>query len=238
VLLQGLLDHAPLFPPASLPLSEALAEDGRASASDDAFALGRLVWPASRLAELPETQRALSVLVDSPFEPRQRVEAVEGRVGDDLDALAGLAEVAYVEVPLDDGLERTLAEIRRRGLRGKVRCASDGTPPDRLGSFLREARALGVAYKATAGLHHAVRTEHEHGLLNVLAAAVFGDEEDALAEEDPSAFELSPAAFRWRDRVAGPGELAEARSRRLQAVGSCSFFEPVEELRALGALAS
>jgi hypothetical protein len=31
-------------------------------------------------------------------------------------------------------------------------------------------------------------------------------------------------------------ELARARRQRLQSIGSCSFFEPVEELEALGVL--
>lgn len=234
-LLEGLVDHAPLFPPASLPLEEALDEDRRAQESGASFALGRLVWPASRLHELPDSDRPLSVLVDGPFEPQGRIEAVEGKVGDDLDALAALSDEVYVEVPLDDDLDRNLGEVARRGLRAKVRCASDGSPPARLGWFLRECRYWNVRYKATAGLHHAVRTEREHGLLNVLAGVVFCDE-DALDEMDPTAFELSRGGFRWRGRTADADELRHARQQRLQSVGSCSFFEPIGELRALGAL--
>jgi hypothetical protein len=105
-----------------------------------------------------------------------------------------------------------------------------------LAGFIRACRRHGVPFKATAGLHHAVRRRDEHGYLNVLAAVVFGDEEAALAEEDASAFSLDRASFRWRDREAGPAELAAARGERLRAIGSCSFFEPVEELQALGML--
>jgi hypothetical protein len=237
-LLHGLVDHAPLFPPASLGVVEALAEDRRAQESGEAFALGRLVWPASRLDELPDSDRGLTVLVAAPFEPRGRIEAVEGRLGDDLDALTRLADEVYVEVPLDDALDRSLAEVRRHGCRAKVRCASDGEPPERLGSFLRECRVQEIPYKATAGLHHALRTEHEHGLLNLLAAVVFGDEDSALLEQDPSAFTLSRDGFRWGQRSAEADEVRHRRSRRLHSVGSCSFFEPIEELAALGALPS
>ncbi len=44
-LLGRLFDHAAMFPPASLPLDEALAEDDRARASEHAWLLGRFVVP-------------------------------------------------------------------------------------------------------------------------------------------------------------------------------------------------
>jgi hypothetical protein len=65
---------------------------------------------------------------------------------------------------------------------------------------------------------------------------VFGDEESALEETDPTAFELDAEAFSWRDRSARASELVCARRERLHSIGSCSFFEPVEELDALGVL--
>ncbi|HEY2073486.1 MAG TPA: hypothetical protein VGG88_07930 [Gaiellaceae bacterium] len=44
-LLSRLFDHAPLFPPASMSLPDALAEDERAQASGDAWLLGSFVVP-------------------------------------------------------------------------------------------------------------------------------------------------------------------------------------------------
>ena len=105
-----------------------------------------------------------------------------------------------------------------------------------LARFVRACRERGVVFKATAGLHHALARDGEHGFLNLLAAAVFGDEERALSEQDASAFGLDEAAFRWRDREAAPAEAARARREVLHSIGSCSFFEPVEELEALGVL--
>ena len=49
-LLTRFFDHAPMFPPASLPPADALAEDRRARESEHAWMLGRLVWPAAKLA--------------------------------------------------------------------------------------------------------------------------------------------------------------------------------------------
>jgi hypothetical protein len=209
-LLSGLFDHAPTFPPASLDAPEAIEEDRRARASEDAWILGRLVWAASRLGELPaDEERALAV-----------VDGAAERHG----------EVVYLEgVPLD--------EVAARGARAKVRCGGARVPPGgELAAFVRGCRERGLAFKATAGLHHAYPTEAgEHGFLNLLAAAVFGDEEGALAA-GPSSFELDERSFRWDGREAGPELLADVRRRLLTSIGSCSFFEPVGELRDLGML--
>jgi hypothetical protein len=236
-LLERLIDHAPLFPPASLSLSDAVAEDERARASESAFALARFVCPASRLGELPDVGRGISVVLDAPLAADLRVDAVETPLRDDLGPLAKLAPEVYVEVPIDDALEPVLDELATRGLRAKVRCggvASPGVPE--LTRFLRACRERRLVFKATAGLHHAVRQDGEHGFLNLLAAVVFGKEEEALAETDPEAFLLDRESFAWRGRAATAGELRRSRSERLHAIGSCSFFEPVEELEALGVL--
>src|SRR5215210_6672378 len=45
-LLAGLIDHAPLFPPASLPLAEALEDHRRALSSPHAWLVARFVCPA------------------------------------------------------------------------------------------------------------------------------------------------------------------------------------------------
>jgi hypothetical protein len=70
----------------------------------------------------------------------------------------------------------------------------------------------------------------------MLAAVVFGDEESALAETDPAVFRLDENAFSWRERSASAQELTRARKDSFHSIGSCSFFEPVEELEALGVL--
>jgi predicted transcriptional regulator len=236
-LLARLIDHAPLFPPASLPLAEALAEDARAVGSPHSWMLGRFVCPASRLAELPAREREISAVLDGPLPDGREVEAVEVRYRDDLDELAGLAPEVYVEVPLDDALDSRLDELADRGLRAKVRCGGAAVPSvEQLAAFLGGARDRGLAFKATAGLHHAVRTGDEHGFLNVLGAVVFGEEERALAEQDPGAFGLDADAFTWRGLAAAVPQLVVARRERLVSIGSCSFFEPVEELASLGLL--
>ncbi len=239
-LLSRLIDHAALFPPASLPLPEALEEDRRARESNAAFVLGRFVCPASRLAELPDVGRGVSVTLDEaavPADMDARVEAVETRMPHELETLASAAPEVYVEIPVGDGVEPSLDALRAAGLRAKVRCGGASVPSAaELAAFVRGCRERALVFKATAGLHHAVRSDGEHGFLNLLAAVVFGDEEAALEETDTAAFRLDAGAFSWRERQAGPRELARARSELLWSIGSCSFFEPVGELEALGML--
>jgi hypothetical protein len=236
-LFSRLIDHAPLFPPASLPLPEAVEEDRRARKSAAAFVLGRFVCPASRLEELPDVGRKVSVVLDGELAPDARVAAVEARMADELGSLAGVAPEVYVEVPVGDGLETRLDALRAAGLRAKVRCGGASVPSaEELAAFVRGCRARGLVFKATAGLHHAARDDGDHGFLNLLAAVVFGDEESALEERDAEAFRLDAESFAWHDREAGPEALARARSERLRSIGSCSFFEPVGELESLGML--
>jgi hypothetical protein len=209
-LLTRFFDHAPMFPPASLPPAEALAEDRRARGSEHAWLLGRLVWPAGKLDELPQEEGRALALVDAGKE-------VQG-------------EAVYLEgVPLD--------EVAAQGLRAKIRCSGERVPTvEELAGFVRGCRSRGLVFKATAGLHHAYATDAgEHGFLNLLAAAVFGDEEDALRER-PRAFALDAVSFRWRDREALPARLADVRGSLFHSIGTCSFFEPVEELEGLGVL--
>ena len=235
-LLSRLIDHAPLFPPAELPLEEALAEDARARASPHAFVLARFVCPASMLERLPDLGRGISAVLDAPIPARMVVDSVEARFSGDLSSLSGIADEVYVEVPLDDALDERLDALVAHGLRAKVRCGGTERPgiPE-LGAFVRSCRSRGLVFKATAGLHHAFRTDGEHGLLNLLAATVFGDEEAALSEDDRDAFSLAASGFSWRERSAGAAELGDVRLQRLHSIGSCSFFEPVAELEDLGA---
>jgi hypothetical protein len=210
-LLTRFFDHAPTFPPASLPPSDAIAEDRRARAGDHAWLLGRLVWPAAQLSELPQDEGRALAVVEAGSERQDEAVYLEG-------------------VPLD--------EVSSRGLRAKIRCGGERIPTvEELADFIRGCRSRGLVFKATAGLHHAYPNEDgEHGFLNLLAAAVFGDEEEALRERAP-AFALDAGSFRWRDQEALPTRLADVRASLFHSIGTCSFFEPVEELERLGILA-
>jgi hypothetical protein len=193
-LLERLFDHAPMFPPASLPLDEALAEDDRARRSAHAWLLARFVVPEGVVV----ADRELAI-VGGGRERQGDVEYVEGVT--------------------------------------KIRCGGARVPSvEELAGFVRGCRARGLVFKATAGLHHAYPTDAgEHGFLNLLAAAVFGDEEAAL-RAPRGAFELDARSFRWGDREADADACARTRETVVRSIGSCSFFEPVGELEELGIL--
>jgi hypothetical protein len=192
-LLARLWDYAGVFPPAELPLDEALAEWQRIRASDDAWLVNRLVV---------------------------RTEHVEA---------CGSEPLAVVEGPE----ERQGAVVYREG-ETKLRCGGARVPSvDEVAQFVRGCRDEGLRFKATAGLHHALPTDGEHGFLNLLAACVFGDEEEMLATRDIA---VDAEAFRANGRSAGAEECARVRRELFASIGSCSFDEPVGELKALGIL--
>jgi hypothetical protein len=230
--LARLIDHAPLFPPASLDMRAAVAEDARARASEHAWMLARFVCPASRLAELAaelgeESAPPVSAVLDGGDWETSRlpVEAIE-MVGPPEFELAGVE--LFCEVPLEDDWRDTLAAIAAAGAKGKLRCGGARVPSvQEVAAFFVAARDLELPFKATAGLHHPVRSEREHGFLNFLtaadrAAAGAGEAElrDVLAATDAAAL--------------GTGS---AKGRELfVSIGSCSFSEPVEDLQGLGLL--
>ena len=103
-----------------------------------------------------------------------------------------------------------------------------------------------VPIKFTAGLHHPVRRFHEsvqtkmHGFLNVLGSGVLALEhdwrekqvEEMLDDEDPASFAFSDDSFAWRDWKIPTARIAIHREL-VTSLGSCSFDEPREDLRAL-----
>jgi hypothetical protein len=261
-LLGRLIDHAALFPPASMDMPEAIESDRRARASEHAWMLDRFICPASKLADLPSEAPRLSVVLDGgegdlegvaeAIAVGREVELVEARIDPawilDTQALVRrkLPGVqAFWELPPSRGLRGEVAAVSEAGAGAKIRCGGATVPPvEAVAAFVAACRDAGVRFKATAGLHHPIREGERHGFLNLLAAAVFanaeglGEEElmALLAEEDPAAFALDADRLEVHGHRAGPAEIAAARAELFVAYGSCSFDEPVEDLTALGIL--
>jgi hypothetical protein len=170
---------------------------------------------------------------------------------------AALGPGVFVELPLTGDLDGLLAALRAKGGRAKIR--TGGLTPDAIPSpaqvalFLEASARAGVPFKATAGLHHPLRAERAltyapdsprgvmHGFLNVFVAAAFARRgagaarlEAVLREEKAAAFVFDEAGLAWRGERVSTGELAETRRAFACAFGSCSFTEPVEDLRELG----
>jgi len=231
VLLDGLIDYAGLFPPAALSMQDAVRNYARYRDGEYAWALGRFVVPKARVREVP-AEFALSVL---------GVDEVK------MDELADASPGAFVEIT-DTSL---LQELKARGLRAKIRTGgltADAFPTtEAVASFIRACKAAGVAFKATAGLHHPLRcirpltyepnapTGRMHGFVNVfLAAAMPEHAEEILAEEDAGAFAFTDDAASWREHRVPAEELAAMRREFALSFGSCSFEEPIDDLKELG----
>ncbi|MEP6551744.1 MAG: hypothetical protein ABJB95_11210, partial [Gemmatimonadales bacterium] len=162
----------------------------------------------------------------------------------------------YFEIPITSDMPGLVKAIAKAGARAKVR--TGGTTPDAFPpakavvDFIAACRREGVAFKATAGLHHPIRGEYRltyepgspkgtmYGFLNVFVAATLlhagaGEETaiGALEENDASAFNFEDDALIWRGKRISAEEIAASRSELAISFGSCSFREPVDELEQL-----
>jgi hypothetical protein len=176
--------------------------------------------------------------------PAPSAEAVEAALG----ALAGFEPAAFVEGPRSlDWVKAVAGAGEQSGrLRGaKVRCGGARAElfptPEELAAFVCACFEHGVPFKATAGLHGAVRHRDEqtgfvhHGFLNLVLGAVVaamgatvGDVAVVLAATDGPA--LAAEARAVSERAMSAGRLL------FRAYGSCSTSEPREEAAALGLL--
>ncbi len=238
-LLAGLIDYAGLFPPASLSMEQALANYARFRAGEHAWMLGRFVVPAAHASEVPEDVPVSVIGVD---EVKAETEEDVHRIGREANG-----RTVYVEITDIDLIEH----ISVHGLRAKIRTGgvtTDAFPSSAdIAHFLRKCASWGVAFKATAGLHHPVRcvraltyepnapTGTMHGFVNVfMAAAVLTRAEVILDDDDASAFAFDDDTASWRGHAVLTEDLARLRDGFAISFGSCSFEEPVNDLKELG----
>jgi hypothetical protein len=168
----------------------------------------------------------------------------------------GKSFALFLEPPLTPDCTNLLLSIEKSHSAAKLRTGgvvSSAIPPatDVL-RFIDGCAKVDLSFKATAGLHHAIRGEYpltyEHdaprgkmfGYLNVFLTAVFiraGLPEpallDLLQEEDPSSIIFSDSGVTWRGNAADARCLAETRKSLAVSFGSCSFTEPVDEAQQL-----
>lgn len=242
-ILASLIDYAGLYPPAALALPEVIENYRRYLSASENWMLNRLVLPAAKLREVtPGPDWKITLLADEPLDALPgSVESIETKT--DLP----FSRPVYREMPpeqINDGF----AKIRTGSL------VPEGIPSaESIAQFLVSAAAKKLAFKATAGLHHPFRCNRAltyagdsprapmHGFLNVFAAASFtwhGAEQpvilDMLLDGDASAFEFTDAFLAWRGRRLMTEQIKTARREFAHSFGSCSFEEPIAELRELG----
>jgi len=276
-LLAGLIDYAGLYPPASLDMPTAWRNYLSYAQGKHAPALGRFVVDMTRLEELREAagdsmrSSRLSVITGPAADwDRLRFLLSDGfpidMVEMKTDEPAEIERIAkcipngiktYFEVPFHAHSGDALEAISRAGARAKVRMG--GVVAEAFPSFeaiVEMMRALAerrIPFKATAGLHHAIRSSHPftyradsptgmmHGFVNLVCAAALiyfdGVTDEAvrlLEERDPGAWSVDSESLAWRGFYWSADQLRAVRENFLMSFGSCSFAEPIHDLEALG----
>ena len=239
---------------------------------------GRASWPVSVLAGDPadaDIEGALGFERPAGPGPGFQVVSIEAKV-QSAEAVGRISATVPESVGVAFEIPLTLAREERRAILAAVKAAgrtaklrtggvtAEAIPPtSEVAGFIWDCARAGVAFKATAGLHHPVRAEQAltyapdspravmHGFVNVFLAAAAAwallyDEAawsavqppaevtGILEELDASAFAAEGNAMRWHDVVIPASDIARARGALARSFGSCSFEEPMTDLQALG----
>jgi hypothetical protein len=266
-LVRKLCDDAAVFPPGLALLPEAVTAHRQHRTSWFADMIGPLVLPASSLADFQALEQQVPLCLTFPDGPdllpgalretdgRNDLRAVEIAVPAGLPiadlvtriekALDGRRADVAVEVPRDARRDAVLEALAGSGYRAKFRTGgvrADMYPSEGelAGAVLSAVRA-GVAFKATAGLHHAVRNTdpetgfEQHGFLNLILAADAAP--GGASESDLVQLLAERGGARVAERVHALGAERTAQARRLfTSFGTCSISDPLRELIGLGLL--
>lgn len=160
----------------------------------------------------------------------------------------------YFEIPIAEDPHDLVKAIAATGARAKVRTGgitADAFPSSiDLARFIKACAEEDVPFKATAGLHHPLRSYNNltyepgsaqalmHGFLNVFLAAAFsynGMDIEQLAqlleERSPHTFQFEAGSVIWHGEMVVRGQLRNARNLFAISFGSCSFEEPIEDMK-------
>lgn len=186
---------------------------------------------------------------------------LSGELNDVRGLISDLKIAAFFESPVDEAEEAiaVLADTRESSANLSAhfgfKLRTGGVIASAFPSSVQTARALVAAsrhkvpIKFTAGLHHPVRSFQPsvqtimHGFLNVLGAGVLAIQHEwdvqqtaaMLEDENAESFAFTEDEFTWRDWSVTTDEITANRAL-ITSLGSCSFDEPREDLRALGLL--
>lgn len=167
-------------------------------------------------------------------------------VRDDLGRTAdGSRVTVFAELPRDERRSALIGELAGTAYLAKLRTGGVRADlhPDaaELGSAIVALVRAGVPFKATAGLHHAVRNTdaatgfEQHGFVNVLVAVAASLEGADSAEASVVLADRDGAGLAASLTALPVGQAEQVRSV-FRSIGTCSIDEPVSDLAALGLL--
>ncbi len=188
---------------------------------------------------------------------RAMIDAVEVSVATGTEAQCaadtyGHSFALFVECAAQSDSDKILDVVASTGAAAKLRTGgiveTAFPPASAVIQFFDRCAARGVRFKATAGLHHALRGTYPltydatpgrgtmFGYLNLFVAATFhraGLPEaavvDLLEETAPDAISFDDRGASWRGNRVTLAQLLDTRHHFAVSFGSCSFTEPVNE---------
>lgn len=163
----------------------------------------------------------------------------------------------FVELPLQENWQPYLPLMQRSGAMAKLR--TGGLTPAAIPKATKLAQILfalaeaQIPFKATAGLHHPLPDNHPldyqpdsptaqlHGFLNlgILASLLYWHKVtrsaalNLLNSTTLEDFHVQPDSLGWKDQFLTLEQITEARQRFWRSFGSCSFDQPIDDLKAL-----
>lgn len=181
--------------------------------------------------------------------PATEIEPLMAQVPEDIEC--------FFEIPWSENLDSYLEQLQQTGSAAKIRTGgvtAEAFPSaEQLAQFMAAFIEAKVPFKATAGLHHPLPAIHAltyepdsptarmHGFLNVALAAALLDAQKidlAAAQEllqmtTLDRCQITDDRITWNDRSLNRMEIAAARKFGFRSFGSCSFREPIADLKEL-----
>jgi hypothetical protein len=163
-------------------------------------------------------------------------------------------ELPHSEDP-GDLIQRIKSDTSKKNLYAKIRTGGTAPnlipTPEEVARFIWNCGKAGVAFKATAGLHHPIRNDYlltyepdsqtatMFGFLNVFYATMMSWEHSLgidelikiLSATEPTLFGASENEISWGDFKVQADRIKTLRSQSIISFGSCSFLEPTTELQ-------
>ena len=216
---------------------------------------GEDVYETVRRIEEFNARHAPRILIDA-LEVKATTSLVINKIADAVPS----SVATYFEIPLREDLADLFSTLAIRKQRAKIRTGgvtADAFPTvAQITRFMRVCLAANVPFKATAGLHHPIRClkpltyekdapeDTMNGFLNVFLAAGFIKQKyqtntiyKILEDERAENFLFEDDGVSWRQKhFISTAQLKVLREKNVVSFGSCSFDEPVADLREIGIL--